>query len=982
MEAVVLIRLLVSRVPVLPVIEVFVVNISLITALIHLAETMRFVLTWALHTIVPVRLGSMAHIVSTIWTNVYWESVLNREQSALHFLVLTMAHVTILVVPSDVIVQVAGMESGACEQEKSSCDSRPCRNDGHCVNLVGDYFCVCPEGVSGKDCEVAPNRCLGEPCLNGGVCGDFGSRLECSCPKKFTGSGENLCNICDDTGCQYELDACAAGVCQNGGECTRTHGEFICKCQPGFSGNHCETNLDDCSASTCPLGGTCVDQINSAQCLCPFNMTGSNCDKAKLLFQTIDVDYDLHFFDSLRPSHASLAVPFLIQGNKITVSLWIKFSEPQSKGVVLTMYNSQQINYSSSLTEVLRVDSDGVYVSLISEEPALQLHFPFTQRINDGAWNHLPVFAGSVTRVHVWNRVLDFESEIPLMSVSCQGAERKIIHQPPIQVQNCPADQFVTTSLREVNISWPEPVFYSINPIEKVEKNLKQSQIFTWGEYDVFYVARDNSSNTAQCSFKLHISRDHCLPMEDPVNGVQACESWGPRLRYKACSITCREGFEFSRSPAVFYTCGADGEWRPRKHNKILFHYPQCTKSVPATRMIILRVFYPASSLCNEASRDALKSKLLASLNSINQKWNMCSLTDNSGCVGARISVDCSPDVHRSKRENHSFKVTIELPVKRNMVSDSASRQKLLVVDAIQNEILLYGAFNLEKVLPNGRPDLSTFELLDEFHCQSGQVAVNDVCVPCAPGSYHSLSTSQCELCAEGDYQPQPGRNECLHCPSGFITAGEGAISEQECKPKCPPGHFLNISTSLCTPCGLGFFQSRGGAFECIACGVGKTTLSERTTSEDECRDECLDGDQLSSSGTCQPCPIGSYRTRGEHKHCILCPPGTTTESISSTRREQCNTPRCTAGQFLIKETINLTIITYKVAQLRCEERFQPKSQRVALITVAIGYYYEDDDEYESKAVYVSGEEDNRELEQRMRLAQKHMYRPGINQAE
>ncbi|KAK6045607.1 GCC2 and GCC3, partial [Cooperia oncophora] len=292
-------------------------------------------------------------------------------------------------------------------------------------------------------------------------------------------------------------------------------------------------------------------------------------------------------------------------------------------------------------------------------------------------------FAGSITRVHVWSRVLDFDSEIPMMVVSCHGSEK------------CPSDQFVLSSQREINVTWPEPEFQTGNEMKKIQMNFKQGQVFTWGEYDVLYVAQDNASNTAECNFKIHISREQCPQLEEPVNGVQACESWGPQLRYKACSIECREGYEFSRPPAVFYTCAADGLWRPRLRNQLIFRYPQCTK---------------------------------------------------------------------------------------DPIQNSVSGQKSKVVDVLENEIINQGAFNLEKVLPNGRPDLTSFQLLDEFHCQSGQVTVDDVCVPCAPGSFHSILTSQCELCPEGEYQPLAGRTDCFKCPADHITAGQGAVSENECK--------------------------------------------------------------------------------------------------------------------------------------------------------------------------------------------------------
>ncbi|KAK6044761.1 hypothetical protein COOONC_17734, partial [Cooperia oncophora] len=317
-----------------------------------------------------------------------------------------------------------------------------------------------------------------------------------------------------------------------------------------FTGVHCETNIDDCARSPCPLGATCIDQINSAYCRCPFNMTGTNCDKI------IDEDYDLHFFDSLRPASASLALPFPVATKALTLSLWVKFDQPQSKGTVLTMYNSKEANYSAELIEVLHLDSEGIKIALFPNETALQLHFPVNQGINGGSWNHLVFtwsseqgaysliwnsvrifagshygagqelemnalitlgsteldelsFAGSITRVHVWSRVLDFDSEIPMMVVSCHGSElaydglllrfsgytemngkveriprstcgrekRKQREEAAVRVEKCPSDQFVLSSQREINVTWPEPEFQTGNEMKKIQMNFKQGQV-------------------------------------------------------------------------------------------------------------------------------------------------------------------------------------------------------------------------------------------------------------------------------------------------------------------------------------------------------------------------------------------------------------------------------------------------------------------------------------------------------------------------
>lgn len=56
----------------------------------------------------------------------------------------------------------------------------------------------------------------------------------------------------------------------------------------------------------------------------------------------------------------------------------------------------------------------------------------------------------------------------------------------------------------------------------------------------------------------------------------------------------------------------------------------------------------------------------------------------------------------------------------------------------------------------------------------------------------------------------------------------------------CDAGSMFNISSGTCEPCGYGYYQPVSGAFTCIPCGVGKTTLTETSTAEDECRDECF----------------------------------------------------------------------------------------------------------------------------------------------
>ncbi len=112
------------------------------------------------------------------------------------------------------------------------------------------------------------------------------------------------------------------------------------------------------------------------------------------------------------------------------------------------------------------------------------------------------------------------------------------------------------------------------------------------------------------------------------------------------------------------------------------------------------------------------------------------------------------------------------------------------------------------------------------------------------------------------------------------------------CLIRCDAGHYLNLASNKCEPCGFGFYQPNAGSFECIPCGVGKTTLEAMSTSEEECRDECPDGEQLTKAGSCQPCPMGTFRSRGEDKRCVECPDGTTTEGMGAVLSGDCNTPK------------------------------------------------------------------------------------------
>ena len=51
-----------------------------------------------------------------------------------------------------------------------------------------------------------------------------------------------------------------------------------------------------------------------------------------------------------------------------------------------------------------------------------------------------------------------------------------------------------------------------------------------------------------------------CDTYEPPTNGELSCDYSGVFGGY-SCSVKCNSGFQFERTPAVFYICQTDGNW-------------------------------------------------------------------------------------------------------------------------------------------------------------------------------------------------------------------------------------------------------------------------------------------------------------------------------------------------------------------------------------------------------------------------------------
>lgn len=134
--------------------------------------------------------------------------------------------------------------------------------------------------------------------------------------------------------------------------------------------------------------------------------------------------------------------------------------------------------------------------------------------------------------------------------------------------------------------------------------------------------------------------------MADPVGGVQVCKDWGAGGQFKVCEISCNPGLRFSEAVPDFYTCGAEGFWRPTREPSMPLIYPSCsrefstkvvvviniasilfllTASKPAQRVFRIKMLFPSDVLCNKAGQGVLRQKVTNSVNALNRDWNFCS---------------------------------------------------------------------------------------------------------------------------------------------------------------------------------------------------------------------------------------------------------------------------------------------------------------------------------------------------------------------
>ena len=832
-----------------------------------------------------------------------------------------------------------GTDGKNCETAPERCIGQPCMNGGFCRDYGSGLNCSCPAAYTGIGCQYEYDACAQGACQNGATCIDNGGPdYQCVCPPGYAGKN-----------CDQNVNDCQPGTCPPAATCIDLTAGFHCRCPFNLTGEDCRKTIQ----TDYDLYFADDSKSASASLVVPFvlgtpsEFTASmwvqfeNQGETGTYFTLYSVDSEFYPTNRkvlMQAVNSGVYVNFF-EGDANNPSIFLQFPAyvPISNG----QWHHVAVTW-SGITGTLKLVADGLIADK-RENYGIGYALPSygyvtlgsTMESEDGRTRTESGFHGKLTRVQVWQRALDASTEIPRQVSSCRaapiifdglilrwsgyyntvgGVERimpsicgSLKCPPGYSGQDCtyeqdkipptveycpPGDVWVATQNGSAFVTWDEPIFSDNANVTKIINTggLIPGQALQWGTYDVAYVAYDLAGNTAQCDFKIFVLKSFCQPLDPPKGGSQFCEDWGPGGKFKVCRIECNEGLRFSQDVPSFYTCGAEGFWRPN-HNaenpNAPFVYPACSETTPAQKIFKIKLDYITDVLCNDAGKGVLKARIIAALQELNKEWNFspCNSLTEEECDDLGINIQCNrrqsgllnPSANelgdqlvrlrlRRQAPEQAYQLEISFPTKDTDEVTNEEGQRERIERLIQSIILEQNKLDVNDTLPNVLLDKSSINIANEFTCPNGQVVQDNECVPCPQGTFFDIEDKVCTPCPIGTYNKDVGQLECQRCPQvrgkPGVTETLSATSSAECKERCQVGwywdNFPNVQ--ICRPCGYGKYQPEEGKFSCRLCGLGLTTRTQEAVSADECREECADGKQLGIDGNCEACPIGTYR--------------------------------------------------------------------------------------------------------------------------
>ena len=712
----------------------------------------------------------------------------------------------------------SGTDGKRCETSPQRCIGDPCRNGGYCKDLGYGLNCSCSRDYTGIGCQYEYDACAANACKNGATCIDKGMGYKCICPPGY--EGEN---------CDINIDDCALGLCSPSATCIDLTNDYYCRCPFNLTGEDCRKQI----TINYDLHFTDESKSSSASLVVPFELGTPELSVAMWVqFDTVgetgtyftlySVSHEFYPINRrilLQAQNSGVFIHLFDDEDKVFLQFpsYIPISDGQWHHVALT-WSSVTGTVILTADSVIADRKDGVgfekilpaygYVTLGSEES------------EDGRLRTESGFHGKLTRVQVWERALDTQLEIPRQVKSCRNAQilfpglilrwagydktvggvERIMpsvcgdkrcepgytgpecnsldkDKIPPEVLYCPGDIWVATNNGSAFVTWDEPRFTdNVNISRLLRPALAPGNALHWGTYDISYIAYDNSENSAACSFKIYVLESFCPPLDPPEGGTQICEDWGPGGRFKVCRIECEEGKKFSQPVPQFYTCGAEGFWRPNpnKDPTAPFVYPACSAAKPAQKIYTIKLQYLAKVLCSKQGHGVLKEKIINALEQLNKEWKFstCDKISENDCEGLGVNIDCVKK-DRVKRQisslnedpEQAYDLQISFPTLDADEAVNRDGKRAKIESLLQSILLEDNQLSVNDTLPGTSLDLSSIFLTPSFTCPTGQVVVDRSCVPCPAGTYYSAETDTCEKCPLGKFNSEDAQLQCTDCP-------------------------------------------------------------------------------------------------------------------------------------------------------------------------------------------------------------------------
>ncbi|XP_071505772.1 uncharacterized protein [Diadema antillarum] len=415
----------------------------------------------------------------------------------------------------------------------------------------------------------------------------------------------------------------------------------------------------------------------------------------------------------------------------------------------------------------------------------------------------------------------------------------------------------------------------------------------------------EEACNTQECPA--------CLTLKAPENGTLQCETDGEAYN---CTASCPEGLDFVGVADPFYECSPSTNYLWSHQDDINFKakLPSCKEvSKPNEVTTNISLPYPSAQCSSEQDENTLKEQLT---NAFDNNIGNFGCSSKNDCSISNIQVENC--VSRKRRATDNEPVTLAVETVFNYThTEETDQPSVDEMSETLNTLMSNGALSLEIDGETIDPDAGGVVSTAAIICSAGQgFTTRGNCVTCPAGTYHTVieSLSTCAACPRNTYQDEEGQAECKECPHGLITASPGAVNITECIVPCPEGYYQDVWVDIdnpepvCVECPLNAYQDQSGQQNCISCPTGYVTLAVASSDISDCVVICEAGFYVDVSNAtnprCLPCPVNSYMDQSGHQEqeCIPCPDDLVTKGNGSANITDCIVA-CGSGSYFDVQT-------------------------------------------------------------------------------